>query len=299
MSQVSLIVFTLVTRSRYVDVVPQMGMLIEVLKHAGMPVLIFSTVALIPVLGLAFAYHAAYGQYLRNYETVGVSLNTLLRMLIGDFDFVELTKSGSAMGSIVALPLFWLSTLLLVFVFLNIFVAIILGSYDAIRSENPDANNSSEFVSMVIMQAKRTAKRTIMASKDQDEQYGEPHILLSQLDVIEDETFWDIFEGYFKPGGHGIDTVMSEHAAELGGRKKAESMPVDSDTNTARSAVAGAKRGKAAADTIEELSKTVSVMREEQQVQARSIEAILQSQQNLASLVKQLASRTGSSGASD
>ena len=80
---------------KYIDVVPQMGMLIEVLKHAAMPVMIFSTVGLIPVVGLAFSYHAAYGQYLRNYETVGKSLNTLLRMTVGDFDFVELAQSGS------------------------------------------------------------------------------------------------------------------------------------------------------------------------------------------------------------
>ena len=42
----------------------------------------------------------------------------------------------------------------------------------------------------------------------------------------------------------------------------------------------GAKRGKVAVDRIEEFSKAVSYMREEQQAQARNIEAILPSQQD-------------------
>ena len=173
---------------KYIDVVPQMGLLIEVLKHAAMPVMIFAAVGLIPVVGLAFSYHAAYGQYLRNYETVGKSLNTLLRMTVGDFDFVELAQSGS--HTVITIPMFWITTMLLVFVLVNIFVAIILGSYDRIIRANPDSNNSSEFVSMVIMQAKRTISRSLGANKGKSQEENlDPHILLSSLDVIEDETF--------------------------------------------------------------------------------------------------------------
>ena len=52
--------------------------------------------------------------------------------------------------------LFWISTLLLVFVLVNIFVAIILKSYQQVVDENPASNDSSQFIAMVLMQAKRT-----------------------------------------------------------------------------------------------------------------------------------------------
>ena len=42
---------------KYIDVIPQLGMLVSVLSAAMGPVLIFSAVALIPCMGLALAYH--------------------------------------------------------------------------------------------------------------------------------------------------------------------------------------------------------------------------------------------------
>ena len=42
------------------------------------PVLIFGLVAIIPILGLALAFHVSYGQVLLNYSTIGKSLTTLL-----------------------------------------------------------------------------------------------------------------------------------------------------------------------------------------------------------------------------
>jgi len=41
-------------------------------------------------------------------------------------------------------------------VLVNIFVAIILNAYQRIVDENPDANDASQFMSMVIVQAKKT-----------------------------------------------------------------------------------------------------------------------------------------------
>ena len=112
--------------------------------------------------------------------------------------------------------LFWISTLLLVFVLVNIFVAIILSSYDQVSKMNPDSNNASEFASMVIMQAKRTATRAL-GKQDRTQQSDdlEPHVLLNKMDRIEDETFWDIFEGYFTLGGHGVEAAMKEHSSEV------------------------------------------------------------------------------------
>ena len=55
-----------------------------------------------------------------------------------------------------SIVLFWVTALLVIFTLVNIFVAIILKSYQQVVDENPDANDSSQFIAMVLMQAKRT-----------------------------------------------------------------------------------------------------------------------------------------------
>lgn len=69
---------------KYIDVVPQMGILIKVLQRAVPSVTIFTFVAIIPVLGLAFSFTAVFGDTLYRYSTVSLSLNTLLRMSVGE-----------------------------------------------------------------------------------------------------------------------------------------------------------------------------------------------------------------------
>ena len=200
-------------------------------------------------------------------------------MTVGDFDFNELMQGGN---STLAIPMFWITTMLLVFVLVNIFVAIILGSYDKIVKENPDANNSSEFVSMVIMQAKRTATRALGKTSKIPDDHLDPHILLTSLKQIEDETFWDIFEGYFKPGGHGIDDVMAEHAAELGGKLVGASRSGDSSP-----------RHTEVGGRMDLLEEKVTSIAEEQQNTRKSLAAIMESQQNLTRLIRSLGGANG------
>jgi hypothetical protein len=61
-----------------------MGILIKVLQRAVPSVTIFTFVAIIPVLGLAFSFTAVFGDTLYRYSTVSLSLNTLLRMSVGE-----------------------------------------------------------------------------------------------------------------------------------------------------------------------------------------------------------------------
>ena len=68
---------------KYVDVFPQMGVLIKVLQKAIGPVLIFTLTAMIPCVGLALSYHAKFGASVKHYSTVSGSLNTLMRMAVG------------------------------------------------------------------------------------------------------------------------------------------------------------------------------------------------------------------------
>lgn len=65
-----------------------------------------------------------------------------MRLSLGDFDFKALYDVAPRTTYF----LFWLVALLLNFVLVNIFVAIILDSYAAILQDNPTANDASKFV---------------------------------------------------------------------------------------------------------------------------------------------------------
>ena len=166
-----------------------MGVLIKVLDMALGPVLIFACVAMIPVVGLALSYHVAFGQNLKPYSSSFMSLNTLMRMAVDDFDFDEIFLAEPR----TALLLFWASAILLVFVLANIFVAIILNAYQSIIAENPDANDASQFISMVIVQAKKTTtdafthKATRRASLNHD---IKPHVLANNMVSLSETEYW-------------------------------------------------------------------------------------------------------------
>ena len=101
-----------------------------------------------------------------------------------------LTLMGMLVGPEAAVILFWVSALLLVFTLINIFVAIILNSYEHVVSENPDANDSSQFVAMVLMQAKKTTVGAIAGDDDSGKMLDEdakPHILSSKMTHIDKE----------------------------------------------------------------------------------------------------------------
>ena len=191
-------------RFKYFNVIPQMGMLIKVLSDAAGPVLIFTTVSLVPCFGISLSYHVAYGQLLPNYSTVSLSLNTVLRMAVGDFNFREIY----AVRPTQAVVLFWVTALLLVFTLINIFVAIILKSYDSVVADNPDANDSSQFMAMVFMQAKKTTM-SALNSEDRDEERGnaQPHVIGHRVQHIDKDEYWDIFDNYWELSARSSDVA--------------------------------------------------------------------------------------------
>ena len=178
---------------KYVDVIPQMGVLIKVLGKAIGPVLIFTITAMIPCAGLALSYHAQFGQVLINYSTFGRSFNTLMRMAVGDFDFDELYNADPTVSWI----LFWISALLLVFVLVNIFVAIILNAYDLIVAMDPDASDAANFITMVLTQAQKTIAAAFPGGAGGVHAEGvegdlDPNVLHNTMDRIEDEAYCEL-----------------------------------------------------------------------------------------------------------
>lgn len=220
---------------KYFNVIPQMGMLIKVLGSASGPVLIFTTVSLVPCFGIALSYHVAYGQLLPNYSTIPISLNTVLRMSVGDFNFQEIFK----LGPVLAVVLFWVTALLLVFTLINIFVAIILKSYEHVLAENPDANDSSQFMAMVFMQAKKTAVSSLSAEeRDAEREDAQPHVISQHVEHIEKDKYWDIFDQYWSLSSQtaDVEVVRSRKSPRFSSTTSTPTTPPNRATRTSSGA---------------------------------------------------------------
>ena len=80
-------------------------------------------------------------------------------------------------------------------------------AYTEVVEEHAEAADVSDFVSTVMVQVKKTAVEAASgadseAATDPDDTSNEdPHILVTDLPIIEAGTFWDTYEGYFELGG--------------------------------------------------------------------------------------------------
>jgi len=113
---------------------PQFGIVYNTLGRAASGVGGFLVIFLIIFYGFAQAHAMVFGGRLENFRTIGQSMFSLLRSLLGDFDFVQLQEAHGHMGP----TLFILFVVLAVFVVLNILIAIISEAYDTCREEMKD-----------------------------------------------------------------------------------------------------------------------------------------------------------------
>eukprot|EP01043_Picozoa_sp_COSAG02_P032812 COSAG02_NODE_2209_length_9497_cov_60.725474_6_plen_125_part_00 len=109
----------------------------------------------------------------------------------------------------------------------------------------------------------------------------EPHVLVNHMDRIEDETYWDIFEGYFTLGGKGVDKAQREHADELGGK--------------AVDAASSASASSRALDTqLQQVVRTVDQLAAKQQGYDKQAKEIAQQQKKILELLQAMHAKAGS-----
>jgi hypothetical protein len=109
----------------YLSMSPSFAILTKTLSKSANKIKEFMIMFFIILWGFAQAHTMVFGTHLRSYRTIGQSVFTLLRSLLGDFDFEEMQYVHPIMG-----PLFFvLFVSLSIFVLLNILIAIISDSY--------------------------------------------------------------------------------------------------------------------------------------------------------------------------
>ena len=124
----------------------------------------------------------------------------------------------------------------------------------------------------------------------------DPHVLVNQMERIEDETYWDIFEGYFTLGGHGIERAMIEHADELGGT----AVSVDDADGTVAAAASttavastGKGRGKGAAAAAAATSKAAQQLDSKMATVLKAVDAITKRQVGYEKQTRELVEQQG------
>ena len=125
-------------RRRYA---PIFGLLIETLDLAA-PLMCSFMFVLIPVFcGFSFAHQLVFGHAVANFASETQSTLTLIRALLGDFDFGEMYTVDGAM----AMCLFLSFIMLLVFFILNMVIAIISESYEEAKNKMLAKDNVNIF----------------------------------------------------------------------------------------------------------------------------------------------------------
>ena len=116
---------------KYLNSFPHLAMLSKTLTNAFHPVRDFSIMFFIVFLSSGQAFNMAFGTHLANYSTPESAMMSLFRALLGDFEYFDLTNTDPVAG-----PLLFIIYILLVgFILLNMFIAILSEAYGKAKVE--------------------------------------------------------------------------------------------------------------------------------------------------------------------
>jgi len=111
-----------------------MDAIFTTISAASFDLFLFSIMAVIIFMGFASAFYVCFGMELESWKTLGDSLGSLMRILLGDFDYPELQETNKIMAPL----LFYLFIFVSFFVLLNMFIAIICDSYADVKAAQDD-----------------------------------------------------------------------------------------------------------------------------------------------------------------
>ena len=116
---------------KYLNLFPHLSMLSITLRNAAYPAISFSVMFAIVFCSCGQAFNLAFGAQLRDFSTFSRSMMSLFRALLGDFDYTSIEEADRVVGPI----LFTVFIFLVVFVLLNMFIAILTEAYEKAKVE--------------------------------------------------------------------------------------------------------------------------------------------------------------------
>ncbi|XP_018574958.1 polycystic kidney disease 2-like 1 protein, partial [Anoplophora glabripennis] len=137
--------FTYIKIFKYLNFNRTMGQLNNTLKKCAWDILGFSVMFFIIFFAFAQLGYLIFGSQVESFSSFGKAMFTLLRTILGDFDYPEIEKANRILA-----PIYFLSYIFLVFfVLLNMFLAIINDTYADVKTEiaiAPDEMQMTEYI---------------------------------------------------------------------------------------------------------------------------------------------------------
>lgn len=115
------------------------------LKHALYKLLFFFLVFILVFVGWMLLAYKGFGQFLENYKDIGTTATTLLQMLLGNVNFEEIYQVQPEFAGL----FFILFIFLNYFIMLNVFLAIINESYEAVYSKIKSTSENDEMIIII------------------------------------------------------------------------------------------------------------------------------------------------------
>jgi hypothetical protein len=141
----SLLFFSYIKLFKYLNFNKTMGQLNNTLKRCALDILGFSIMFFIIFFAFAELGYLLFGSQVEDFSSFGVAMFTLLRTILGDFDYQAIEKANRVLA-----PIYFLSYIFFVFfVLLNMFLAIINDTYADVKTEiaiAPDEMQMTEFL---------------------------------------------------------------------------------------------------------------------------------------------------------
>ncbi|XP_044258880.1 polycystin-2-like [Tribolium madens] len=141
----SLLFFSYIKLFKYLNFNKTMGQLNNTLKRCAFDILGFSIMFFIIFFAFALLGYLLFGSQVEDFSSFGVAMFTLLRTILGDFDYQAIEKANRVLA-----PIYFLAYIFFVFfVLLNMFLAIINDTYADVKTEiaiAPDEMQMTEFL---------------------------------------------------------------------------------------------------------------------------------------------------------
>ncbi|KAF5275826.1 hypothetical protein FQR65_LT04064 [Abscondita terminalis] len=121
---------------KYLAISKTMGQLNNTLNKCGFDILLFFVLFMLIFFAFSVSGYLFFGRTVLEFSGIGIAMFTLLRAVLGDFDYDKIYNANSLLA-----PIFFLSFIFLVFfILLNMFLAIINDAYEDVKAEIDSAS---------------------------------------------------------------------------------------------------------------------------------------------------------------
>lgn len=171
-------VLTWIKILKYLDFHPQMTILIATLRKGAKSLAIFMLTLAIVLVGYGQAFFMSFGLEVYSYRDLWSSAVALLRMSLGDFDYAELAQANPLTGP----PLFWLYLVVVFFIMMSMFIALISEAYDDAR-KSADVRQQSGHIRGTL-HTRTTNEAVIREAEKRLEMTGDTSLKLASTGLI-------------------------------------------------------------------------------------------------------------------